>query len=481
MDKEAVVEEKVQKKNKENNKTVKKMLIANTIIALAFEIIMVFVKKTYSSFSVARLITVYGMFSFAGLHYALGIPNLYNKIVKKRFVISGIMVIISTIMGFFLNNMGLIEWLKTTDVSLTLVWNIKFYSMLLVTYEMFSIITNRKQGLSVIGTITLVFSTLVQLDFNKITPIIFMQLIVVLFEKVMTIEHKKIKVLSAVLMIITACVSIFVSVEYTIAFAYTAIALVIWLLIKNRSVLKNRFTLVLCILTLVLAIVIPIVLKQALIERYIYYIDYSGLSELFYYLSNYLLPYREVENAFRYAGIYSLFPVPFLIALIYLYKKGDHASFLLPVSIAILIQVLFCLNVIPGDIKKAFGFMELQMYQLVAGISLANLYLMFYLMGNVTDFKFETKYAIRFSLIVMCILVFVARPEPFASMKYLYFFAAELCTMMFLFIYWTDKKYKNVFLVFLVLLSLIGGITVNPIIKEKNEIVKPPEEVVYYV
>ena len=92
--------------------------------------------------------------------------------------------------------------------------------------------------------------------------------------------------------------------------------------------------------------------------------------------------------------------------------------------------------------------------------------------------QYKPKYAIRFSLVVMCILVFVTRALPFSEMKYLYFFAAELCTMMFLFIYWTEKKYRNVFLVFLVALTLIGGVTVNPIIKEKTEIVKPPEEIV---
>ena len=81
-------------------------------------------------------------------------------------------------------------------------------------------------------------------------------------------------------------------------------------------------------------------------------------------------------------------------------------------------------------------------------------------------------------VMLTCILVFVTRALPFSEMKYLYFFAAELCTMMFLFIYWTEKKYRNVFLVFLVALTLIGGVTVNPIIKEKTEIVKPPEEIV---
>ena len=61
MDKEAEIQEKVNErvrhKRNENVSTVKKMLIANIIIAIAFEIIMVFVKKTYAEFSIARLIT----------------------------------------------------------------------------------------------------------------------------------------------------------------------------------------------------------------------------------------------------------------------------------------------------------------------------------------------------------------------------------------------------------------------------------------
>ena len=482
MDKEAEIQEKVNErvrhKRNENVSTVKKMLIANIIIAIAFEIIMVFVKKTYAEFSIARLITEYGLFCFAGLHYALGIPNLYSKIVKHRFKISGIMIVVSTIMGFFLNDMSLVEWLKTTDVSLTLVWNIKFYAMLLISYEMFSIITDKKQGLSVIGTITLVFSTLVQLDFNNITPLLMSEGVIVFLNLLMTCKYNKVKVLAAILTVVCATASIFVGIEYTIAFSWLTLALVIWLLIKNRAEYKNKLTMILTILTVVISFVLPFVLKLTTMDAYIYYNDYSGFSELFYYLNNYLLPYTEVKNAFKQAGIYSLFPVPFLIALIYLYKKGDHASFLLPVSIVILFQFLCCLNVFPIEFERAVGHLEYQMYQLVAGISLANLYLMFYLMGNVTDFKFETKYAIRFSLVVMCILVFVTRALPFGAMKYLYFFAAELCTMMFLFIYWTEKKYKNVFLVFLVALTLIGGVTVNPIIKEKTEIVKPPEEIV---
>lgn len=485
MDNQAKIQEKVQervkKKQKENTSAVKKMLIANIIIAIAFELIMVFVKKSYSGFSLARLITEYGLFSFAGLHYTLGIPNLYSKIVKNRFALSGVMVVVSTIMGFFLNDMGLFEWIKTTDVALTFVWNIKFYGLLLVSYEMFNMITNGKQGLSVIGTIVLTFSTLVQLDFNNITPLIFAEAILVFLNKVMESKYIKIKIVAAILTVGCSVATIFVNIAYTIAFSYIVVALLIWVVIKNRETLKDKKTLIITLLTIVISFALPFTLKMVFMEPVTYYNDYNGFSELFYYLNNYLLPYKNEENAFKYAGIYSLFPVPFLIGLIYLYKKGDHASFLLPISIVVLFEILCCLNILPSDFERIVGHLEYKIYHLSAAISLANLYIMFYLIANVSDFKFDTKHAIRFTLIVMCILVFVQRSAPFVAIKYLYCFAAELCTMMFLFIYWNEKKYKNVFLVFLVMLTLIGGLTVNPIIKEKKEVVKPAEEIIYRV
>ena len=53
-------------------------------VGIAFEIIMVFMKKSFSGINVARIITAWGFFTFLGLHYVLGAPTLYDKIVKKR-------------------------------------------------------------------------------------------------------------------------------------------------------------------------------------------------------------------------------------------------------------------------------------------------------------------------------------------------------------------------------------------------------------
>ena len=50
------------------------------------------------------------------------------------------MVVLTTILGFFMNPLGLGEWLTSIDVPLCLVWNLEFYGLLLVSYEMFYLI-----------------------------------------------------------------------------------------------------------------------------------------------------------------------------------------------------------------------------------------------------------------------------------------------------------------------------------------------------
>jgi hypothetical protein len=215
-------------------------------------------------------------------------------------------------------------------------------------------------------------------------------------------------------------------------------------------------------------------------DKKTYFTDYNGIENLFYYLNNYMIPYSEINNAFEVASIYSLFPIPLLIGLFYLYKKEGHTTFLLPVILVTVFEILMCANVFNYDIKNVFGFNEARMYNVSAAISLANLYMMFYILGNITDMKFETKHAIRFSLIMMCLLIFINRPSLYADKSFLFYNAAELCAMMFLFLFWTEKKYRNAFLGFLVVITMIGGITINPLLTEHTEIVKPKEEVIYY-
>ena len=461
--------------------TLKKLYMSNVIIAIAFELIMVFFVKSFSGINIARVITAWGFFTFLGLHYVLGAPTLYDKIVKKRFLISGIMVIVSAVLGYFMNPLSILEWIKATNIPLSLVWNLEFYGLLLTSFELFKIITGNKQGMSIIATITLTFSTLVQVHFSVISiPLISIQLILILIDKVMSATSIKIKVISMIGCIALGILSIFQNVEYMIPFAYIAIGVIIWLIIKNIENLKDKKTLIIVILTLAITLVVPLIYRLNYYEKIIYFNDYNGIENLFYYLNNYMIPYSEIDNAFEVASIYSLFPIPLLIGLFYLYNKEGHTAFLLPVILVTVFEILVCANIFSFDIKKVLGFAEVKMYNISAAISLANLYMMFYILGNITDMKFETKHAIRFSLIMMCLLIFINRPSLYVDKSFLFYNAAELCAMMFIYLFWTEKKYRNAFLGLLVVITMIGGITINPLLTEHTEIVKPKEEVIYY-
>ena len=53
-----------------------------------------------------------------------------------------------------------------------------------------------------------------------------------------------------------------------------------------------------------------------------------------------------------------------------------------------------------------------------------------------------------------------------------------MCILSFLFLFWGDKKYKNVFLFFLVTITLIGGVFVNPILKDKSDPLIEEEQII---
>ena len=71
-----------------------------------------------------------------------GLKEMYTKVIDNRFIVSIALVAVSAIIGFFLNDMSVSQWLLTTDKVLSLWWSTKFFALLLASYELFYIITN---------------------------------------------------------------------------------------------------------------------------------------------------------------------------------------------------------------------------------------------------------------------------------------------------------------------------------------------------
>lgn len=394
---------------------------------------------------------------------SLKIKDLYKIIIENRYKISLALIVISAIVGFFINDVGVKDWILTTDKILSLWWSIKFFALLLASFELFLIITNQKQNMSIIAAIVLVFSGCIQWNFTKIDSIILGEIITILIHKIIKNDDMKKNILYAITTIACSIGYMYTFRPYAIAFGYVFFALILWIILKNRKELKTNKSKIITLATTIIICIVGAIFAQMLFENS--YLEdrteklNSGLSGLFTYIYTALLPYNEFEQREILGGIVSLFPIPMCIALYYMYKKDDHVEFFFPMTVVAVLETVYCISGFPEIINKFTMLSCTSGLRVVPAVQLANLFILFYFLGNVETI-FKMKHAIRVTIVAVILLALIQYPTIFASKGFLYLFAAELSLLVFLFLNYSDKKYEKVFLFFLVLISLIGGIPV---------------------
>ena len=248
------------------------------------------------------------------------------------------------------------------------------------------------------------------------------------------------------------------------AFGYVFLGLIIWIIIKNIYEIKNnRKEIILGIATLLISITSMIICAIFLNNNNIEYLNYdqNGLSILFSYLYNPFLPYYNIEGKEIFSNFISAFPVPMIISLYYMYTREKHSEFLLPVTIVAVIETVFCISGVPEIISKITLFSQTSALRAMSAVSLANLFLVFYFLGNVDEELFKVKYAMRITIVLDILLAVIKYPVIFSSRKYILLFVIEFTIITYLLLNLEDKKYQKVLLFFLILFTLIAGVPVN--------------------
>ena len=92
--------------------------------------------------------------------------------IDNRFLISFVMIILTTLVEMPQNPDGILDSLISPNTRFGLIWNIRFYALLLVSFEMFRIITKDSKYISFFGALILVFSGHVQYMFNFMNTLI---------------------------------------------------------------------------------------------------------------------------------------------------------------------------------------------------------------------------------------------------------------------------------------------------------------------
>ncbi len=386
------------------------------------------------------------------------------KIIENRYKISAILIIISSLVGFFFSSLGIKDWIFSVDKAFSPWWNIKFYSLLLISYELFFILTNKNKNMSFIGAVVVLFSGMIQWNFKNAEALILLELITVLAQKFFEYEKIYKKIIISIVAIISSILLVFTYIPYAISFGYIFIALIIWILIKNKeNILKNKLSNIIGIITIIISI-IGVIIASFNLEGHAeiparYY--RNGISYLFNYLYNILLPFNDVQEKAVLGSFISIFPIPMIVSLYYLFSKEKHAEFLLPITIVVVFETIYCISGLPAVLENITLFSKTDISCVAPVVNFGNLLIIFYFLGNVKEKIVKFKNTIRISLAIVCILIFIERPIVFIANSYLYLFVAELCLLVFLFLNYDDKKYRNVFLFFLCLLTLISGLTVS--------------------
>lgn len=339
---------------------------------------------------------------------------------------------------------------------------IKFVALVFASFELFSIITNKNKKMSIAGTLVLAFSGCVMWNLDKIDSLVLGELITVFIYKI-TKESKLKKIIPMMLIVIcSSIVYMYTFRPFAISFGYVFFALILWIIAQNIKEIKTNKTKIITLsLTALLSIIGAICAEVFFGNVYKDYIEYNmtaGISGIFTYLYTPLLVFNDVSNPDIWAGIVSIFPIPMCIALYYMYKKEEHSEFLLPITIVTVLETVYCISGFPEIVSKFTMLSGVSAVRVTPAVQLANLFIIFYFLGNVKDLSFRLSHQMRITVITICILAFIKYPTQFSGLGFLYLFAAELTLLTFMFLNYSDKNYQKAFLIILTVVSLLGGI-----------------------
>ena len=203
-----------------------KVLLISIVLSIIFELILKFIVKNNNTIHIYNLIIESGIIFYVLLHFTLGFKNLYDLIIDNRFLLATILTIASTIVGCLGHTGNIKDFIIDSNQILSLIWNIKFYLLILVSFELFLSFTDNRY-ISVVGTILIIFSGCVVWNPDIVFTIILGEFIVVLINSILRKEETINLLLYSGILGIALLAYININPMISSSFGYVFIALII--------------------------------------------------------------------------------------------------------------------------------------------------------------------------------------------------------------------------------------------------------------
>lgn len=366
---------------------------------------------------------------------------------------------------------------------LSITWVGKWLAFSLISFEFFMMITDKKKIVSLLGAMLVIFSAATQW-WNITDVIMWGMLALILADKYLKTDKLKTKILCAAGIFLSAVSFIFVMYPaWQIPFIYIDIAIFISLCIKNKKVYKLKKSDFIIILIVILAIsgiglrylnMSADALQATMSTDYPgerFEIGGGGIKVLFSYVYSFLFPYTDIDNPCEFAGMTSFYPIPMVLALIYIIRNKDrkeHMGFIVPLLILSLAYSAFSI------FKTNAFFAKITFLYMSTGARIAiplgfiQIILLVYLIGIVSkDSRIMSDKISKIVAILSSIVIFslATRTAPSGLLGSLKSYVCGLILVIFIYLILTlyNEKNRKVLIIGLMGMALVTGLTVNPL------------------
>lgn len=384
----------------------------------------------------------------------LGIERITNFCIGNERQVENILPDKNKISIF---NLG---YLLNDEIGISFFSITRLVALAVLTYNLINIFSKNSK-IKIIGTLGIAFSSLVLLDFSNrfIDILIFSEMILVSVQNIL--YNQKIKI-SAYLFSVATIVSfastvLLFELELIICALFIIIPLLIYILIKNKEKNRKKLFIATIIVGLIIASTIGVINISNINTEL--KMENRRISYMFTYINTTFLGFKDVNYLSDYATIYSLFPLPIVLATIIALrsdkKENDFLFIVLLASTWLIIGACTTFSALLGKILLV-GFVSIKNLTLL--INFFSFICMLYMIEK-SEMEISIQKAVTIVMVTVIFTVFAKRPAELNETLYLIISAGLYAILGYILCRKDDKKYKNVLLNMLIIYMAIISIS----------------------
>lgn len=380
-----------------------------------------------------------------------------------------------------------------TERGFSFYWYFGYFLLFFATFEMLMIFTNKNKLLSFLGSIMITLSPVVQWWQSPVI-IAYGALAIVFFNNFIISSNWKKKLLFSVLFGYSGLLYIMcIYPAWQIPYGYCYLIFIIWILIKNKEMLRWKDLIYLIpALGVIIGVMCPILISNKEVFEITSNTVYPGarLSTgggewrmLFTYVNSIFYPFKNFGNPCEASQYLSFFPIPIIYGVYIIFKNKKADLFIILSSIVLIllsIWVVFPLGTLFSKLTLLYMTTEIRVQVAIGYLSVI---LLIYIMSKYQTEEIKlnilTFIKLIFSIIITIFIIVLSNKASGLItpgylnkyMKLILIFIFSICIWLIIL---NNKKTNYILFGIILLISVLSGSIVSPINKGLDVLYEKP-------